>query len=230
MSFRTRLHGALVGGSLALTLSSVALAQGMAETTAPPGTGPQVNGQSLTQRTTDNSPVDRFGEKGQLAISSDAALTIQNSSIADSDGSVTTITLSPAVDYFVIKNLSIGGNVLFAYESAGDTSGTRFGVGPRVGYNLPLSDLVSIWPKAGLSISHTSQSTDAPEPVPGQPVVADTDVSNTALQLNLFVPVMFHPAEHFFAGFGPFLDTDLNGDNRVTTFGGKLTIGGYIPL
>jgi hypothetical protein len=39
---------------------------------------------------------------------------------------------------------------------------------------------------------------------------------------------MFHPVQHFFAGFGPFLDTDLSGDARATVFGGKLTLGGWL--
>jgi hypothetical protein len=39
---------------------------------------------------------------------------------------------------------------------------------------------------------------------------------------------MLHPAPHFFAGFGPFLDVDLSGDNRATTWGARLTLGGWI--
>lgn len=39
---------------------------------------------------------------------------------------------------------------------------------------------------------------------------------------------MLQPARHFFAGFGPFLDVDLSGDNRVTMLGAKLTLGGWL--
>jgi hypothetical protein len=35
-------------------------------------------------------------------------------------------------------------------------------------------------------------------------------------------------APHFFAGFGPFLDADLTGDNKATVIGGKLTLGGWL--
>jgi hypothetical protein len=41
---------------------------------------------------------------------------------------------------------------------------------------------------------------------------------------------MFHPAPHFFVGLGPFLDADLSGDSRATTWGAKLTIGGWMML
>lgn len=222
--------GAMLCASLFLC-GTTAFAQesappGQPAKTAEPGTGPQVNGQSVTERTQANSPVDRFGQQKTLAISSDAALSIQNTSLSGVDGSTTSITLSPAVDYFVIRNLSVGGNLLFNYLSPpGDGHSTSFGIGPRVGYNLAISDLISFWPKAGLSFTHTSVSTTTAA-TPTTPAVTG-NVSNTAIALNLFAPVMFHPAQHFFAGFGPFLDTDLSGDNKATTFGGKLTIGGW---
>lgn len=233
MLLRTHL-GAITAAAFLLTLPRYAHAQqqaappGAPEQTAPPGSGPTVNGQSLTERTTPDSPVDQFGGKGQLAISSDAALTISNTSLSGADGSTTTIQLAPAVDYFVIRNLSIGGSVLLNYSSAGSGHSTSFGVGPRVGYNIPLSDLISVWPKAGLSVAHTSQTVEVVNVATNGKDSSSN--SNTGVAVNLFVPLMFHPAAHFFAGFGPFLDTDLSGDAKATTFGGKLTIGGWLPL
>jgi hypothetical protein len=53
-------------------------------------------------------------------------------------------------------------------------------------------------------------------------------LANNGIALNIFVPVMMHPATHFFVGFGPFLDSDLSGDNRVTSYGLRLTIGGWM--
>ncbi len=208
MSLRARVCTSLAVASVTLTLASLASAQESSTT---------VNGQSLTHNTNADAPADRFGEKRQLAISSDAALTISNTSVSGATGSTTTIQLQPAVDYFVIRNLSVGGSILLQHQSSGGSSSTSFGIGPRVGYNFPLSDLISIWPKAGLSIAHTSVS--PPDPLPS--------ASNTAVALNLFVPFMLHPVPHFFAGFGPFLDTDLSGTNKATTIGGKLTIGGW---
>ncbi len=192
---------------------------------------PTVNGESLTDTTRRNGPAEQFGAKGQIAISSDNALTISNTSISGASGSTTTVELDPAVDYFVIQNVSVGGFLEFNYHSTGASHGTRFGIGPRVGYNWTWSDLLSLWPKAGLSISSTSSTNDVtPTPTPpgGTPVTTSTTVSGTNVALNLFVPLMFHPAPHFFAGLGPFLDTDLSGDTKATTFGVKLTIGGWV--
>jgi len=191
--------------------------------TGAPGEGPTVNGQSLTMQTTNNSPVDQFGTKGTIAISSDAALSISNTSLSGVDGSSTQIMLAPAIDWFVIRNLSIGGSLLFNYRTDGTGNSTSFGIGPRVGYNIAFSDLLSIWPKLGFSIARSSVSTDG---TPQNP--ATGTVSNTAVALNVFVPVMLHPAPHFFAGFGPFVDADLTGDNKATTFGAKLTLGGWL--
>jgi hypothetical protein len=178
--------------------------------------------QSATEDT-GHGPSHTFGHTGQLAISSDAALSITHYA----PGDYTRIELQPAVDYFIAENLSIGGFIGLDYTSFKNGSTTRFSIGPRVGYNLTLSDLVSIWPKIGFSFATTSTSLDAGT---DEEDVTVTTNDNSGIALNLFVPVMFHPAEHFFAGFGPFLDTDLSGDDKVTAFGLKLTLGGWVVL
>jgi hypothetical protein len=170
-------------------------------------------------RDTGGGPAHNFSNEGNIAISSDAAL-----SIAHRTGDVTTITLAPALDYFVIPNLSIGGFISFDYTKSGDADATRFGIGPRVGYNIVVGDLISVWPKAGFAFTHSSASVSRET---GNTTV-DVTTSGNALALNLFVPIMFHPVQHFFAGFGPFLDADLSGDNKITVFGLKLTLGGWV--
>jgi hypothetical protein len=181
--------------------------------------------QSASENTKVVGPAEVFGAEGQIAISSDAALTIQRRTISGVSGGTTSIQLAPAADFFVANNLSVGGFVGFDYATSGDNDSSRFSIGPRVGYNFPFSDLISIWPKAGFSYAHTSNSVTVPGP--GNTTVS-TSNSASAFALNLFVPVMFHPVRHFFGGFGPFLDTDLSGDAKATVFGGKLTIGGWI--
>jgi hypothetical protein len=39
---------------------------------------------------------------------------------------------------------------------------------------------------------------------------------------------MMHPVEHFFIGFGPFVDADLNGRSRGILWGGRMTLGGWL--
>jgi hypothetical protein len=205
---------ASVVASVSASVSTSALAQdldyrGTAHAHSQPGEG--------LPRVDPDSPAAIFGAQRQIAISSDAGLSISNTSLSGVDGSTTTLTLLPAIDYFVIDNLSVGGSIGLEYIHAPDAHSTRFQIGPRVGYNVPLSRLFSVWPKLGFSFTSTSLS----------PPEGDSE-SNNAIALNLFVPVMLHPATHFFLGFGPALDTDLSGDNKATTIAGRLTIGGWI--
>ncbi len=180
---------------------------------------------SATDKTSTNSPSQRFGVKGQYAFSSDAALTIQSSSTSDVPGSTTTISLHPAMDYFLAQNFSLGGFLGLDYTKAGEDHSTRLSIGPRVGYDFALSDLVSIWPKIGFAVASTS-TTFVTQVSPTTSVSSTASATNVSI--NLFVPVMFHPVPHFFAGFGPFLDTDVSGDKKTTLYGGKLTLGGWI--
>jgi len=173
-------------------------------------------------RDTGHGPSHVFGEAGQLALSSDVALLIQHSS-QDS----TTIQFAPAADFFLAHNVSVGGTLAIDYTQAKDTNSTRFGIGPRVGYNLAFTDSLGIWPKLGFSYSHTNVSVSVPQGG-GQEVTTST--SGDHFTLNLFAPIMFHPVTHFFVGFGPFLDTDLSGNNKTTTFGGRLTLGGWLSV
>jgi hypothetical protein len=169
-----------------------------------------------------NSPSGVFGERHQLTISSDAGLSISNTSTSGVDGSSTNLTLRPAIDYFVLNNVSVGGFVGLDYTTAGGAHTTTFAIGPRVGYNLSFSERFSFWPKLGFSYSSSSASADVT--IPG----AATSADGNHLALNIFAPVMFHPVQHFFLGFGPALDTDLTGDAKQTIIAGRLTIGGWL--
>jgi hypothetical protein len=192
------------------------------------GNGAVVNGQSLTTTTSASGPAERFGHGGQFAISSDNALTISNTTVNGVPGSTTTVQLEPAVDFFIIDNLSIGGFVEFMYVSTQGGHASTFGIGPRVGYNFTLSDLISVWPKAGLSIDTTNSTGNSVANGGAALETTSASTNTTNLALNLYVPLMFHPAPHFFAGFGPFLDADLTNSARVVTWGGEVTLGGWV--
>jgi hypothetical protein len=166
---------------------------------------------------TGGGPARNFGRAGQLAFLSDNTVDIRHST-----NDVTTISLAPAADYFIIDNLSIGGFIGFNYTKAGNADGTRFAIGPRVGYNLALSNMLSVWPKLGLAYAHSSAGYSVDNSTISQ--------SNNALALNMYVPFMIHPVTHLFLGLGPYLDTDLSGDDRVTAFGVKLTVGGWLSI
>jgi opacity protein-like surface antigen len=166
-----------------------------------------------------------FGAKGQWAFSTDAALTFERRT-QDGTAAVTTLSILPAADYFIIENLSVGAVIGVRYQKQGDFKSTSFQLGPRVGYNIELSPLLSLWPKLGFAYAHNRTKNDVGDDGEGSDLTVET--TNNAIAMNVFVPVMLHPAPHFFAGFGPFVDTDLNGDNRATTWGFRLTLGGWL--
>ena len=120
----------------------------------------------------------------------------------------TTFSLRPALDYFVIPRLSVGGAVEFdsnSYSHAPTT--TSFSIAPEVGYELALSDTWSFWPQAAISMSF---------PNPGNPFVT----------LLITAPFLVHPAPHFFFGIGPGLRQGLT-SSPATVIVGTFLIGGY---
>jgi len=179
-------------------------------------------------------PVQTFGGPGTLAISSDMNLGFYGSSISNNGGSTWTFVLAPAVDYFIIQGLSLGGQISYSHTHAstgGGTTGTggstsadvdAFGIGPRIGYNIPINDYLSFWPKVGLIFSDLSTK----------------GASGNTFDVQLYAPVLLHLAPHFFAGLGPGIQTDLTASAsaggvsapnppKTTSYGLYFTIGGW---
>jgi hypothetical protein len=207
MFYRT----AFVGAGLVLVgLTSSAAAQ-----PAPDPGMPQVDPRSAA---------GAFGERGQLAIMGEAGALFTHTSVSGG-GSTTTLLIRPAIDYFVIDHFSVGAFTGVEYSSSPGGSTTTYGIGPRVDYDIPFSDRFSIWPKAGLSFNSTTVKLDS-ETIGGITTPEASD-SNTAMALNLYVPIMFH-SRHYFAGFGPSLDTDLTGSPKATIIAARLVVGGWV--
>lgn len=170
------------------------------------------------------SQAARFGVQQQWVFSSDAGLSLSNTSVSGRGGSTTTIQLRPSVDYFVIDNLSVGGFLGLDYTHMPVGSTTVFSVGPRVGYDIPFAGAFSVWPRLGVSYAYTRQTVDDDEIGLGQ----DDDTDSSSLALNISAPVMYHPTDHFFVGFGPAFDVDVTGDVKATTIAARLTLGGWL--
>jgi hypothetical protein len=158
-----------------------------------------------------------FAVRGQWVISSDAAMSIQRiSQRAARHGGSLTATVAPAVDLFVIENLSLGASVGVQHARAGAARSTRVSTGPRLGYNVEISHLLSFWPRIGLSYSYSATRD------------REARVHNHALGINVFAPILMHPVAQFFVGFGPFVDVDLHGRARAVLWGGRITLGGWL--
>jgi hypothetical protein len=173
------------------------------------------------------------GNNGGLLPMTLTPIGFQYYSVSGNRPTGTIFSLAPAADFFVIDNLSIGGQVMLGFVNnsppAPDQSSTTtlYGIAPQIGYNIVISDLVSFWPKLFLAFEGESQSNN------GGALTSGT--------LGIFAPFLFHIAPHFFLGIGPDVATQLfvnawqgnqNFPNppKVTTFGAMATVGGWFNL
>jgi hypothetical protein len=115
--------------------------------------------------------------------------------------------------------------------SASDGGGVTFM--PRLGADMPLGDSLSIYPQFELGIGH--QTVDETGEGSGDQYVDDT------ISVNLYVPLLVHPAPHVFIGFGPSVYHEVSSavtyptdplapavQNRETTLGAGLVVGGWL--
>jgi hypothetical protein len=175
-----------------------------------------------------------FGAQGQLAISVDLPLnneapelTFVHSSTSMGGGTSNTVAIQPSFDYFVAPDLSVGGLVGFAYSTVPGMAGnpslniTLFDVELRVGYNVPLGEMASLWPRVGIMYTHSSTSSGG------------ASGSGYSIPLTAFIPVLWQPVHHFFLGAGPFVTTELVNkleglsQPKTTQYGLQALIGGY---
>jgi hypothetical protein len=161
-----------------------------------------------------DTPAGRFGLQSQIALSSDEGI---NTSYSSTDGTSRIIyTLRPALDYFVIDNLSLGVVAGLDYTKVEEEHASVFSIGPRLGYNVSFKSMFSIWFRLGMSYAVRDQTAGF-----------GPDTADKHAQINASIPLMFHPLKHFFVGFGPALDADVSGDPKTTTIAGRVTIGGW---
>lgn len=148
---------------------------------------------------------DRLGQQGNFVISNRANLGFDQGLSYKG----TSLSLAPELDYFVVRNLSLGGAVLFNWDS---NNGTSAGVVPQIAFHVPISETWSFWPRLALTIASGYSG------LPGDPAHFSVEAS---------APFLIHPAEHFFFGFGPAFATDLAGANKITHIYGTFLVGGY---
>jgi hypothetical protein len=181
---------------------------------------------------------DRMGIPGQLVLAADLpfnngspvfAVVRQSTSSVNGlgDTSSTTFEIAPSADYFVAPNISLGGLLAFAINSgsAGSSEVTAFAIGVRAGYSMQLADSLSLWARLGIGYVNRSATSGSIE------------YTNTVVPLTLDLPLLWHPASHFFIGAGPSVGLQLSNSysgggmsqdlGKTTLFGLTTMIGGY---
>jgi hypothetical protein len=155
-----------------------------------------------------------FGATGQLALSLGA--NEGGHFFLHGSGGRWQLQLAPSADYFIMAHVSVGGLVGYTHASGGAGTGTNsagsdaFRIGARAGYALAFNDRFGLWPRAGLAFDVSSANHN----------------TSTSTAILVFVPVLFHPATHFFVGLGPSADIGLSGGGG-NTFGVDSVLGGW---
>jgi hypothetical protein len=117
---------------------------------------------------------------------------------------------------------SLGAGLLLGYgrmaSSSGNVTTTTIGAEARIGRLTALAPLVSWWPQLGLGYERADTvSTD-----PNLTLVGGIRGS---VMIDLDVPVLLHPAEHFFVAAGPGLQARLMSDDQSVALIGRVSFG-----
>jgi hypothetical protein len=178
-------------------------------------------GGEATETSPEPAPRARFGEAHQLVLTGEAGFA---ASYAFHDNEHrTTVALAPGADYFIVNHVSLGATLSFTLATSGSSgedtipavpaNGSTIAIGPRVGLEIPVASNVSIYPRAFV-------------------VFGSQDVGHSGhgfSSVGLYAPALVHVAEHFFTGFGPYVERDLTrvGEN-ATRVGASLVVGGWL--
>jgi hypothetical protein len=162
----------------------------------------------------DASAAGAFGGPGQLALSLGA--TADQYLLFHKSGGAWQLRIAPAADYFLFAHISVGALLAYGHGSGGAVPGTNglgsdtFSIGARAGYALAFNDRFSVWPLVGLRLDYASAN--------------HTSQTNTFLPI--YVPALFHPAQHFFVGLGPKVDAHISGQGNAA-WGIETALGGW---
>jgi hypothetical protein len=135
-----------------------------------------------------------------------------------------------SVDFTIIPRLTLGGTIVVGFGLGGShntetnppngpkvtTSNdaptqTILGFGPRVGYILPLGEILAFWPRGGISFySDRTRTVDNGNGNPNQPQITTTDTA-TLWSLDVDPQLCIVPIPHFFFNAGPLLNIPLTG-------------------
>ncbi len=139
------------------------------------------------------------------------------------NGGNSTFYTTPRVgfDYVLVPNLTLGGDLFVFFTLGGsgtvktgntsvttDTpSGNAFGIAPRVGYIIGLSEVLSIWLRGGFSFYHAGTSQDVNN--------CDNNITNTVnvVGLDIDPQLVISPIPHFAFTAGPALDFGFAGSH-----------------
>ncbi len=187
-----------------------------------------------------------FGRRGQVAVYGGANIGASSSTFDGSSATRTSYDFSPGLDYFVSENIAVGLSIEARYadgkgygadSSLVDTRTTTLSAGPRLGLNVPIGGPLSWFPEVTLGFEWTRQTEQL---VSGSSIsVAGSGLGYPSTTqfgpfVEIYLPFLLHPTDHFFIGFGPGFFHDFGTVSGGPNIGGQrtelsasLTVGGY---
>jgi len=157
-----------------------------------------------------------WGDQGRIVLT--GALAAENVSAGGS--SATEVAFTPGIRYFAMNHLAIGADLQLVHVSSGSGI-TAVGLLPSIGYDVVLSEVVSIVPQLELMLQIQSAGSS----------------TLTRFAVGGFMPVIVHPPGHFFVGFGPEVLADVSSNlsggisifaaQKQTLIGARSVIGAW---
>lgn len=148
-----------------------------------------------------------FGAEGTVVPG--GSIVLSHSTAFDENGSFTNLYLAPEVSYFVLENFAVGAGINFGIAAAPGFLTYSYGAQPILGYYLPISDALGLFPKAALRYTKYQVDSDG--------AVLGGGYSDSSWSVHVAAPLLFHFG-NFFLGFGPQYDRQLRSDISVIAF------------
>jgi hypothetical protein len=176
-----------------------------------------------------------FGDAGQFALSLQQGVVFNQADFFTGTGL--------GIAYFAAPHLSLAVTAAAQWLSNDVTgsgnSAVLVHVGPRIGYDVPLSEVVSFWPQVGVDYRLLSQSLSSTNSTGGgASSTTSATLTSTAFGLTALAPLVLHPSKGLFFGAGPTFYTEFSSstssggasaDNpKITSVGLMAMIGGAI--
>jgi hypothetical protein len=160
----------------------------------------------------------RFGAPGEVVATFAAGGAngglVSYEQFSNSQATYLSANVDVGLDYFVVRNLSIGFDLEAShsddtgYASDGSLVANKddgLSVGVRFGANVPLAERFSFYPRLTLGVegSREVQSVVTGNAGSTSNAVGSPATTSVGPWVNLFAPLLFHPTPHFFLGVGP---------------------------
>ncbi len=134
-----------------------------------------------------------FSRRGAIVLNGGSHFSMGGlTRLSGRDGTAFSLNVSPAIEFFVIDRLSLGGALTLIYVS-GQIYQFYLGAGPRIGYAFKLSSQFSLWPSLSATFGFSRRGG-----------ISDSRIQAFMLSFTLATPFLFHATRQVFVGLGPF--------------------------